>query len=208
MLESRHLLGLFLGVVLLCGVFFALGYVMGRTQYGTPVHAAPSEKSPISSSKSAGIPADAKPFPSSPASSEWDFYTGGKKTDHLEAAANARPKVAVPALALPATARSDNTTLSAARAKSVAATSNALARFRPPRIPRGGVVLQLAALTRESDALALADALQQKRFPSFVVTPTSDNLFRVQLGPYPDLPAAEQARRSLEREGFKTIVKR
>ena len=30
-LESRHLVGLFLGVVLLCGVFFTLGYVMGRT---------------------------------------------------------------------------------------------------------------------------------------------------------------------------------
>ena len=36
MLESRHLVGLFLGVVLLCGVFFTLGYVMGKTQYGTP----------------------------------------------------------------------------------------------------------------------------------------------------------------------------
>ena len=33
-LESRHLVGLFLGVVLLCGVFFTLGYVMGKTQYG------------------------------------------------------------------------------------------------------------------------------------------------------------------------------
>ena len=39
-LESRHLVGLFLGVVLLCGVFFTLGYVMGRTQYGGAVHAA------------------------------------------------------------------------------------------------------------------------------------------------------------------------
>src|SRR5271168_3639172 len=39
-LESRHLVGLFLGVVLLCGVFFTLGYVMGRTQYGGSVHAA------------------------------------------------------------------------------------------------------------------------------------------------------------------------
>ncbi len=39
-LESRHLVGLFLGVVLLCGVFFTLGYVMGKTQYGGLVHAA------------------------------------------------------------------------------------------------------------------------------------------------------------------------
>ncbi len=39
-LESRHLVSLFLGVVLLCGVFFTLGYVMGHNQYGGPVHAA------------------------------------------------------------------------------------------------------------------------------------------------------------------------
>ena len=38
-LESRHLVGLFLGVVLLCGVFFTLGYVMGRNQFGGSVHA-------------------------------------------------------------------------------------------------------------------------------------------------------------------------
>ena len=42
MLESRHLVSLFLGVVLLCGVFFTLGYVMGHNQYGGPVHAADS----------------------------------------------------------------------------------------------------------------------------------------------------------------------
>ena len=39
-LESRHLIGLFLGVVLLCAVFFTLGYVMGRSQYAALVHAA------------------------------------------------------------------------------------------------------------------------------------------------------------------------
>ena len=41
-LESRHLVGLFLGVVLLCGVFFTLGYVMGKTQFDAAVHAAES----------------------------------------------------------------------------------------------------------------------------------------------------------------------
>ena len=35
-LESRHLVGLFLGVVLLCGVFFTLGYVMGHDAIRRP----------------------------------------------------------------------------------------------------------------------------------------------------------------------------
>ena len=47
-LESRHLVSLFLGVVLLCGVFFTLGYVMGHNQYGGPVHAADVWPTPIS----------------------------------------------------------------------------------------------------------------------------------------------------------------
>lgn len=73
---------------------------------------------------------------------------------------------------------------------------------------KGSVVLQIAALTHQSDALAMADALQQKQFPSFVVTPSSDNFYRVQVGPYPDERAAESARAALDRAGFKAIIKR
>ena len=74
MLESRHLVGLFLGVVLLCGVFFTLGYVMGRNQFGGPVHAEDSrihEKPSPASSAAKSKQSD--PAPSS-ASGEWDFY--------------------------------------------------------------------------------------------------------------------------------------
>ena len=84
-LESRHLVGLFLGVVLLCGVFFTLGYVMGRTQYAGAVHAsdAPtgtlSSRSPSPKEKAADVPA-------SPPAGEWDFYSK-KDNNHLEPAA-------------------------------------------------------------------------------------------------------------------------
>ena len=54
----------------------------------------------------------------------------------------------------------------------------------------------------------MADAMQQKRFPSFVVTPSSDNFYRVQVGPYQDIAAAESAKRALEQLGFKPIIKR
>jgi cell division septation protein DedD len=70
------------------------------------------------------------------------------------------------------------------------------------------VVLQVAALTRENDALALAEALQQKQYSAFVLTPAGDNLYRVQVGPYADAKSADAAKRSLEREGFKAIVRR
>jgi DedD protein len=198
-LESRHLVGLFLGVVLLCGVFFTLGYVMGRTQYGGPVHAA---ESPTKASSAAAAAAkekqpDASVTPSSP---DWDFY-GKKDNNHLEPAAK------VPA---PAVASTGGKPASApvSQPQPVETAAKPPARFQPPRILKGAIVLQIAALTHESDALAMADALQAKKFPSFVVAPTTDNLYRVQVGPYADEQAADSAKSALDRDGFKAITKR
>ena len=54
----------------------------------------------------------------------------------------------------------------------------------------------------------LAQALQQKRFPAFVITPGTDSYYRVQVGPYSDTQSAASARQDLEANGFKSIVKR
>ena len=78
------------------------------------------------------------------------------------------------------------------------------AAFRPgvplntPPIPAGATVLQVAALVHEADALAMAEALQQKKFPAFVLTPGDDHFYRVQVGPYPDAKSANAARQGLE----------
>lgn len=211
-LESRHLIGLFLVVVVLCCVFFTLGYVMGRTEYAPSFRAAAAE---ITREVSPGRAHPSAPPPApdvsggtaasgAAPSSEWDFYSTKKPDAKRElskpSSSSAKPvtpaKPATPVAAPPAASPKP----AAAGAKS--------ARYQPPRIPRGAIVLQLAALTRESDALAMADALQQKQFPAFVVTPTADNLYRIQVGPYADLQSADLAKRSLEREGFKAILKR
>ena len=82
-LESRHLVGLFLGVVLLCGVFFTLGYVMGRTQYGGAVHAADGFNSNL---PSASVSPKSKAAPAAD-NGGWDFYDNKKSaSDHLEPA--------------------------------------------------------------------------------------------------------------------------
>ena len=66
----------------------------------------------------------------------------------------------------------------------------------------------VAAVQRETDALALALSLQQKKFPALVITPNADKYFRVQLGPFVDTRSASNARHDLEANGFKSIVKR
>ena len=205
-LESRHLVGFFLGVVLLCGVFFTLGYVMGHNQYGGSVQASTSltrRLSPAGTPDSAPAKTKEKEKDAensaAPAASEWDFYAKKKADNRLEPAP--KPAASAPA---PAANVKNAPAAPAAPSKGVVAP----ARFQPPSMPKGSVTLQLAALTRESDALALADALQQKRFPSYVVTPASDALFRVQVGPYADVKSAEAAKAALDREGFKAIIKR
>jgi cell division septation protein DedD len=205
-LESRHLVGFFLGVVLLCGVFFTLGYVMGHSQDSSSVHASgsPAGTPPVAASPKPKHP-DA---PVAPPAGEWDFYS--KKDDNkLESAPKPPAPSPVPAVAYKSGGAPAAPAPAAAAPKTIAEpVTKAPARFEPPRMLKGSIVLQLAALRQESDALAMADAVQQKNFPSFVVAPTSDNLYRVQVGPYADEHAAEAAKAALERAGFKAILKR
>jgi DedD protein len=208
-LESRHLVGMFLGVVFLCGVFFTLGYVMGRTQYGNPVHAAESlvRNAPrLMDPGSPSLPAPkTKTEPSAqpaPASGEWDFYSK-RNSDAVPAPSSSKAPVNSPMPAV-STKRPGSPPIASTRT----AVGKPLARFQPPSMLKGSITLQIAALTREADALSMADELQQKRFPSFVVTPTTDNYYRVQVGPYPDLASAEAAKRQLDHQGFKVIIKR
>ncbi len=218
LLESRHLVGLFLGVVLLCGVFFTLGYVMGRTQYGGAVHAADGFNSnapsaPASAAKSKLAPAS-KTAPTPPENGGWDFYDN-KKTpnDHLEPApapstvAPSAPAIKSPA-AVPAVSTKSTNAPPPAATKTVAAPApKQPARFQPPAMSKNAIVVQVSAVKLQRDALEMADAIQQKKFPSFVATSPADNLYHVQVGPYPDMAAAENAKRALEQLGFKPIIK-
>lgn len=197
-MESRHLLGVFLGIVVLCGVFFTLGYVMGRTQYDTSVRAAVNS----GPAKPAVDPASKPPqktATSVPAAGDWNFYRGAESKPPAQTLKPSEP---------PKQAASPGQSASAHPAPAKPAPRNIPARMKAPLVPRGAILLQIAALTRENDALALAEALQQKEYPAFVLAPAGDNLYRVQVGPYADAKSADSARRSLERDGFKAITKR
>jgi DedD protein len=206
-LESRHLVGLFLGVVLLCGVFFTLGYVMGHNQYGGSVHAS------TDITEVAPHPVRATPKPESasgptpPANNEWDFYSKSNDT-HLSPATNSPSHAVASQPAKQPVVETHPAPVGPVEPAPTAKPTLTAARFQPPKVLKGSLVLQVAALTHENDALAIADELQQKQFPSFVVTPSADNLYRVQVGPYPDEHAAESAKDSLEHAGFKAIIKR
>ena len=204
-LESRHLIVLFLGIVLLCGVFFTLGYVIGHNQYDGAVHAAeaPEASAPIIEKPSKPHAAD-NTAATTPANNEWDFYSKNA-SNHLEPA----EKPSSPAVPAAAPVNNNKAEISVPPAATESAkVIPVAARFQPPRMLKGSVVLQVAAVVHESDAVAMADALQRKKFAAFVLAPSGDNFYRVQVGPYRDQRNAESAQKALERAGFKSIIKR
>jgi DedD protein len=203
-LESRHLVGLFLGVVLLCGVFFTLGYVMGRTQYGGSVHAETITRKPAPDQPATADPSSTK------TPNEWDFYD--KKPDaKIDNVAPEKSVAETPAPAPDAIPdASDNTNVPAQPApKPEPPAVKTPASLSMPRIAKGAILLQVAAMRHQADALTMATLLQQKRFPAFVVPPSAgDSLYRVQVGPYSSESAADSAKGALDHDGFKAIIKR
>jgi cell division protein FtsN len=205
-LESRHLVGLFMLLVVIFGVVFTLGYLLGRNQYDSKVRAAAG--TPLEADAPASKPAaktNAKPESEDAQvpkkNSDWDFYHSADPqaaSDHLQPPAKpvTPPKPVVKSL---------KPSGGAPKATNVEKSSSGT---DGPLIPKGAIMLQVAAVLHQDDALALAQALQQKKFPAYVITPGADKLYRVQVGPYPDNQTASNARQELEANGFKSIIKR
>jgi len=206
-LESRHVIGLFMAVMVLSGLFFTLGYVMGRNQSEGQVRAAdfrdkpeaPVITKPDSGSKRASkiAPAETPTDTTAPANSDWEFYHAGdskKPEDRLKPAPPAPVSMQKPQ---PVAVKTSPPQTTAAGPK----ISN------KQLIPGGAYTLQVAALNKEADALDLARQLQKKKFPAFVLSPQTDKYYRVQVGPYADQKAADAARKGLEGAGFKAFVK-
>ncbi len=215
-LGGRHLVGIFALLVVALGIMFTLGYLLGRSRYQEQLRAAVAAGKSASGSANSAEPASgASPGAStgrsgSPAA-DWDFYRSGepaKTPERLAAApgsaqpgATSKPVTAPVRSAVTPAAKSAAATPAKPAARPASAPGSAL-------IPKGAITLQVAALLREADALALAQALQEKKFPAIVTTPTADQYYRVQVGPYPDTKSATAARRELEKQGFKSIVRR
>jgi cell division septation protein DedD len=213
-LESKHVIGLFLLMLLFSGVFFTLGYVMGRNQYDSQVRAATSfagraepgvmPKADTAVKKPADTPPTATEAESDPAttaaSSDWEELRSNKapkSEPHLEPA----PK---PAAVPPSAAKSLNAR-GKAQPQPVSVPVKSAKPVAAPLVPSGAYLLQVAALLRQDDALAVATSLQKKHYPCYVQAPQKDKYYRVQVGPYKDRKVADTAKQGLENEGFKAF---
>jgi DedD protein len=194
-LGTAKLLGLFFGLVIICAVFFALGYTLGRkSDYGL---AAVGIATPLPATSSGSKPAgSASPQPAPP---PMTFYKAVEQKD-------ANPQL-TPA---PADGSSANPAASGQMPASSSATQAQTSPTDPMGVlPTAGYFVQVAAVSKQDDAEALVDALKKKQYPAFVASnSTTDKLFRVQVGPFADIKDAEGMRSRLINDGYNPILKK
>jgi DedD protein len=221
-LGTAKLLSLFFGLVVVCAVFFALGYTLGRKSDIGLV--APSAATPLQSSSNRMKPAgSAPPQPAPPMT----FY---KAVEQKDANAQLTPASTEPTSANPAatgqSASSPATSSPVASSTGTPAsgtpasgTSSSGTQAQPSQsgnppdpmaaIPSTPYFVQVAAVTKQEDAEALVDALKNKQYPAFVATnAANEKLFRVQVGPFTDVKDAEATRSRLINDGYNPIVKK
>jgi DedD protein len=197
-LGTANLLGLFFGLVMICAVFFALGYSLGRK---SDVALVPSAAIPAHTLANSSKPAGSASQPAQPMT----FYKAVEQKD-----ANAQ---LTPAAESTSTAASTDQSNSSASAPPPATQQSSPDPANPPDpmapVSAGAYFVQVAAVSKEEDAQSLVDALKQKQYPAFVASnAANDKLFRVQLGPFADIKEAEAMRTRLVNDGYNPILKK
>lgn len=180
-LGTGKLLVLFFGLVVVCALFFALGYSLGRKSEPavTTASAAVTPQTSPNNNKANG------------ANPPMTFYKSVEQK-------NANPD-------LPAA--TEGKTDPPAQPTNSAPQNNAV--DPATTVPTSGYYVQVAAVSKQEDADSLVDALKKKDYTAFVAPVSStDKLYRVQVGPFSDIKDAETMRAKLVSDGYSPILKK
>ena len=190
-LSTGKLLGIFFALAIVCGVFFTMGYLLGKSNSA----GGRTEIVATVPSSSAGKPYAGNKTPEAvtqtcpPGSPNCAAATASDTTSTTKPADQ-------PAATQPSSGNKtsdQNTTQSAGTdAKNGAASS---------------FMVQVAAVSKQEDAEILVTALRKKQYPVFIANAAGDPLFHVQVGPFTDRKDAEAMRTRLSGDGYNAIVK-
>ncbi|HJX83792.1 MAG TPA: SPOR domain-containing protein [Candidatus Angelobacter sp.] len=203
-LGTGKLLGIFAGLVVVCAVFFTLGYMLGHG--GAPSAGKTEVVTTVPSNNPATKPS-----------------AGNKNSDTTpQTCVAGSPNC--PAVTPPTTSPSNSsstknpatqTTPSVQQTTTPVNTSTSTKPTTPPvssatkNPPAGTYMVQVAAVSKQEDAEALVQGLRRKQYPVFVVNNVpGDALFHIQVGPFSDPKEAEAMRNRLVSEGYSAIVKK
>lgn len=191
-LENKQVMGVFLVMAVLCGIFFALGFVVGRSSGSEAIAAEVADENLPPGEKPSAMPAPAYIPKSQQAAALGDF--GGEQTT---------PETDLSFYNNVETNAPDGPAESAAEQK-----QDAAAPTQPVGPPPDGILVQVSALTRRNDAENLLNLLKEKDLPVLVTTGTNDSLFHVVVGPYKNDKEAEAVKQALEKDGFRPFIRR
>jgi cell division septation protein DedD len=203
-LGTRSLLGIFFGLVLICAVFFGLGYSVGR---GSGSHAA------AQTATDTPVPANSQVSKPSPEQSLTPVEAPLADSDQEKpAAATSEPgmqPVSAPAY----------TSAGASPAPAIAQPASASLnpggpapqpKTTPPAIPAAAAqsfMVQIAAVRVAQDAQILVDALKKHGYSAVVRNEPQDQLLHIQLGPFTSRADANAMRAKLLADGYNAVVK-
>jgi cell division septation protein DedD len=181
-LGNKQLISLFFVVVALCGVFFAMGYMIGRNT---------SKPATASAEGNAPSVTAAQPTPSPAQDSEPPRETTAEEPPPPSPApadttqqATATPAAVVPVASSPS-----------------ASTQTQAAHDTPAAADTGATWLQVTAL-RRADADNLVKTLREQNFPAVRADSSKPDLFRVLVGPYHQTADVADAKARLKSLGF------
>jgi DedD protein len=191
-LSTGKLLGIFFALAIVCGVFFTMGYLLGkstsaggRTEIVATVPSSSAGK-PYAGNKTPEAVTQTCPPGSpncAPVSSTADTNQSAKSSDQQTSAQQ------------PSGGKTSDQ--STAQSTSADVKSGAASSF----------MVQVAAVSKQEDAEILVTALRKKQYPVFIANAAGDPLFHVQVGPFSDRKDAEAMRTRLSGDGYNAIVK-
>lgn len=209
-LSTGKLLGFFFGMVIICGIFFSLGYLVGKgsSQAGAPVMTDSAVNSNISTTGGAKPAAghtastDAAAKPCADGDTSCTPAAGG------ETAAISTAPASGDAATKDAGIDTKTNPAAADTAKPTTAAKNVAPELSSSPQSLTGIMVQVAAVTKQEDADALVKALRKKEYPVFVVTQADNKLFHIQVGPFAQQKDAEAMRAKLAEDGYNAILKK
>lgn len=200
-LGNRQLISVFLIVVILLGVFFSMGYIVGRNSAPTEVARNSAAVKP-----SVELPSDTPPAGSSGAPPPQAPAAVPESKASAPATVTTHPEQ--PVAETPPAPKSPP--VPPAKEKKSPAPPPAAARSERASVtgePPAGDYWQVVATARP-DAEIVAEALTKKGLHAVVAPAPREGIFRVLVGPLPDSAAQAQTRTELEAAGFKNPIVR
>jgi DedD protein len=179
-LGTGKMLALFFGLVILCAIFFGMGFTMGKNSVRSAPELLPS---PSTSARTSAANRTA-----TPASAPESQPTQTGQT-------------------VPPAVTSDNTSASPGTQSAPSSTQPQAAPSVPTQ-PGQAYYVQVAAVSKQEDAEALVESLKGRQYSAFIANQASDKLFRVQVGPFTDIKEAEDMRAKLVSDGYNPILKK